>query len=144
MSATQLTSILPDVACGVIEASGLARLEELSSDQVEAGLAQQFPVVFLEVRQGAKYEFGRAQKKQGESFLHCLFITSERRKITTVAQITSLRVRPPSRSRNNYEFKAGAGYSLYRDVDGWKVKLLSERLTTLSKSLVEKRGWKIG
>ena len=138
------TTLLPDLKCGVIGASDLHWLEEFESDRVDSELATQFPVIFLQSRRPGKWEVGRAQSRHGNTFRHCVLLTSEAGRITTLARMTSLRVRPPGGTRNHYEIKVGAGYSLYRDPDGWKVKLLEERTTSLPKSLIEKRGWKLG
>ena len=143
MLTAQIGSILENLRAGVIEASDLERLEELGSQQVLEELACQYPVRFLESRGPEKWEFGQAQSRRRNLYRHCLLLTSEQGRLTTLAMLTFLRIRPPGKPTGTYEFTSGGGFSLYRDPDGWKLKLLEERKTTLTKKLMERRGWRL-
>jgi len=54
-----------------------------------------------------------------------------------------LRVRTPRGEDEPVELSSGAGFSLYRDPDGWKIKLLDEKTVSLSRKVLQDRGWQL-
>ena len=144
MATAQLDSILDTLRSGVIETSDLAWLEQLPSEEVLGELSPQFPVKFLESRGKDKWEIGLAQSCRRRNFQQCLLLTSERGRVTTLGMMTFVRVRQSRGSSGVYEFSSGGGFSLYRDPDGWKLKLLNEQTVKLPKEMLQKRGWRIG
>jgi hypothetical protein len=144
MSTAQLSSILDSLRSGVIETSDLDWLEQLPSEEVLGELSNQYPVKFLQARGKDKWEIGLAQSCRRRHYRQCLLLTSERGRVTTLGMMTFLRVRQPKRTPDALEFISGGGFSLYRDADGWKLKLLRERTVKLPKESIERRGWVIG
>lgn len=143
MATVQLESILDTLKAGVIEASDLVWLEQLPSAEVLAELSAQYPVKFLESQGKEKWEVGRAQSCRRRHYQQCLLLTSEHGRVTTLGMMTFLRVRHAKLTPGVVEFISGGGFSLYRDPDGWKLKLLRERTVKLPKQLLVKRGWLI-
>jgi hypothetical protein len=70
-------------------------------------------------------------------------LTSESDRITTLAAMPLLRARVPRDRDEPIQLSCGAGFSLYADPDGWKLKLLEERTITLSRQALQERGWRL-
>ena len=141
MTVAQIDSVLEKLKAGVIEASDLEWLEHLTSREVLAELSGQYPIKFLERRRPKKWEVGLAQNRRRNMYHHCLLLTSEADRLTTLAMLTLVRIRPPRKPASGYEISCGGGFSLYRDPNGWKLKLLHEQTISLSRTSLESRGW---
>jgi hypothetical protein len=132
-------------------------------EEILARLRPSHPVPFLNRHLGQKTEFGLARGKARrydyrpklhwprkskqpaklfrDEFKDCLLLTAESGWLTTLATMTSLRFRPSRRDPAQFELSCGAGLSLYRDPDGWKIKLLEERTVSLAERSLRARGW---
>jgi hypothetical protein len=88
-----------------------------------------------------KTEIGLAQKRRARRYLRCIVLTFEFDRLTSLASMTYLRFRRSARQPEVRELASGAGFNLFRDIDGWKIKLLEERKVTLPDTSLRKRGW---
>jgi hypothetical protein len=101
----------------------------------------------LEQHRGAKQEIGLAQgqsssKRSPVKLLHqCLLLTTESGLMTAMAIMTHLRFRPSQQKNGLFELTCGAGFSVYHDPDGWRIKLLQERTVSLTRKTLKERGW---
>ncbi|GEM_PF-6170454 len=154
MSTAQAISWVDKIKTGAVDLSDLESLDNVALEEVVEQLRPAFPVCFLDRRLRDKREIGLAQKwrsyasKQGPAqssqvFRNCRLLTCETGNLTTVTTMTFLRVRPSSQKPESLELDSGAGYSLYRDPDGWKIKLMEERTVHLPVPLLKKHGWLI-
>jgi hypothetical protein len=127
---------------GVVDVAGLKALDRVKMDGLVRELDKTNPIRFLDRRHGDKWEIGVAESGKSDGKLTtCLFITAEAGQITTVAAVADIQLTPPRRGAASYVIACGAGYSLYRDPDGWKLKLLETRTVRLSKTELTKYGW---
>jgi len=131
------------IKSGTLNVSDLESLDRVDADDVVADLSRLYPVRFLEGSQRTKREVGLAQSRQRQKYLHCLLLTSEGGRVTSLAAMTCLRVRRLSGSADSWEVTCGAGFNLYHDPDGWRLKLLEERIVSLSEETLRKRGWSL-
>lgn len=131
------------IKSGTLNVSDLESLGRVDADDVVADLNRLYPVRFLEGSQRAKREVGLAQSRQRQKYLHCLLLTSEDGRVTSLAALTCLRIRRLSGSADRWEVTCGAGFNLYHDPDGWRLKLLEERTISLSEETLRKRGWSL-
>jgi hypothetical protein len=158
MTAVHVDEWVERLKAGTLDVTDLGTVERLHMAEAVDRLQTLFPVQFLERRQRSKWEVGLAQshrrhtrtaqsaagsgKAVTETFRHCLFLTGEAERLTTVAAMGLLRARIPS-GHERVELTSGAGFSLYRDPDGWKIKLLEERTVALDRANVQHRGWRL-
>jgi hypothetical protein len=147
-----------------LDLSDFRALEEVRLGDLLAGLTELFPVRLLARQQRAKRETGlarshrrrrlaprkarsRARARPADSvtdtFEHCLFLTGESEHLTTLAVMSQLRARTPGGRDEAVQLSCGAGFSLYRVPDGWKIKLLEERTISLSRQALHERGWRL-
>jgi len=165
MTTTPVMEWVDRLRVGTLDVSDLKTLEEVRLADILDGLLKLFPVQFLNRKQRGKWEVGLAQvhrhnrpaavarssktplrKRTAASHTleHCLLLTSESDHLTTLAAMNRLRVRTLRGKDEPVEFSSGAGFSLYRDPDGWKIKLLEERTIALSHKALHDRGWQLG
>ena len=135
MTTAQMNTWVDKVKTGTVDLSDLRLLARVDLDEVAEQLGQDFPIRFLDWRIRDKREIGLAQRLRSylprqramapsQVFRNCRLLTWEAGNLTTVTTMTSLRVRAASRNASSLELDSGAGYSLYRDPDGWKIKLI--------------------
>lgn len=131
------TTELPDAAA----------FEDMPFAEVLESLGRDFPFVFLDSWTGKKREVGLAKSKRGRGgtqvYSHCLLLTAENDVLTTWAAVTSIRYRRPASDRHAVQIASGGGYSLFRDLDGWKIKLLNDQTVVLSEETMQMRGWRL-
>ena len=132
------------IKSGTLNVADLDDLTDADAAEVVDRLSELYPVRFLEGRQRNKREVGLAQARQRQKYLHCLLLTTEGDRLTSLAAMTCLRVRRLPGSPDNWELTCGAGFNLYHDPDGWRLKLLEERTISLSDETLRKRGWSLG
>jgi hypothetical protein len=132
------------IKSGTLNVADLADLTDLDAEEVVDRLSELYPVRFLEGSQRNKREVGLAQVRRRQKYLHCLLLTTESDRLTSLAAMTCLRVRRLPGPPDNWELTCGAGFNLYHDPDGWRLKLLEERTISLSDETLRKRGWSLG
>jgi hypothetical protein len=132
------------IKSGTLTVADLDDLTDLDTEEVVDRLSEWCPVRFLEGRQRNKREVGLAQARQRQKYLHCLLLTTEADRLTSLAAMTCLRVRRLPGSADSWQLTCGAGFNLYHDPDGWRLKLLEERTILLSDETLRKRGWSLG
>ena len=142
---TEPESWLQRLRAGAMDVSDLELLEQLNMETALTQLLPLFPHKFLDHRIRDKHEVGLAAKfrRRGpaKSFQHCILLTSQSQSLTTFAKMTALRIRPSKKKSGNMELSCGAGFNLYRDPDGWRIKLLEESTISLSPESLQSRGW---
>jgi len=165
MTATQVSEWVQRLKAGTLDLTDLRTVEEVRLPDVLDRILAFFPVRFLDRKQRNKWEIGLAQVRRRhtaaarspsartplrkrtaatDTFQHCLLLTSESDHLTTLAALNLLRVRTPRGEDEPIELSSGAGFNLYRDPDGWKLKLLEERTISLSRKALHKHGWQLG
>ena len=132
------------IKSGTLNVADLDDLADLDAAEVVDRLSDLYPVRFLEGSRRDKREIGLAQVQQRQKYLHCLLLTTEGDRLTSLAAMTCLRVRRLPGSPDRRELTCGAGFNLYHDPDGWRLKLLEERTISLSDDALRKRGWSLG
>jgi hypothetical protein len=150
MIAPQLDDWVERLKFGTLDVSDLRLIEALRLPNILERLSGSYPIRFLFRQQRTKQEIGlarthrvvRRQAGTTHTFQDCLLLTSESDQITTLAAMPLLRVRV-RRSSEGIDLDCGAGFSLYRDPDGWKIKLLEERTIRLSRQALSVRGWRL-
>jgi hypothetical protein len=164
MTTTQALPWLQGLRAGTLDISDLRNVEEARLEVVLREVTALFPVQFLDRRQRNKREVGLAQSKRRrpgrvgaahskkplrkriattDTFQRCLLLTGEAGQLTTLAFMTQLVVRTPQGVDEAIELECGAGYSVYRDPDGWKSKLLEQRTISLTPPALRERGWQL-
>jgi len=131
------------IKSGTLNVSDLECLTQLNAEDLVDDLSQSYPLRFLEGCQRSKREVGLAQSRHRQKYVHCLLLTSEAGQITSLAAMTCLRVRRLPEPADSWEVTCGAGFNLYHDPDGWRLKLLEERTIALSEEMLRKRGWSL-
>ena len=143
MASARLEDWVERLKTGTLDVSDLKTLERLKMDQLVDRLSRRYPVRFLEGQIRNKREVGLAQRRRGRKYIRCLFLTDESGRLTALSTMTFLRIRPSSHPANTVQLSSGAGFSLYRDPDGWKIKLVEERTVSLTEAALRKRGWRL-
>jgi hypothetical protein len=145
MSTQQIQDWVQRLQVGTFELFDLEAFEKLQIEELTRELGTAYPLSFLKRQHRTKQEIGLAQsqstsKRWPSKFLHqCLLFTSESRRMTAMAVMTHIRFRP---SRQGiFELTSGAGFSVYHDPDGWRIKLLQERTVSLTRKNLRERGW---
>jgi hypothetical protein len=132
---------------GTLELFDLEAFEKLQVEELLDELSTAYPVRFLERRQRSKQEIGLAQRQSSSNrwptkiLYQCLLLTTESNRMTGMAVMTRLRFRSSRQQDETFELTSGAGFSVYHDPDGWRIKLLQERTTSLSRKTLRERGW---
>jgi len=132
---------------GTIELFDLKAFEKVPIDELCEQVCDAYPVRFLERRRDGKQEVGLAQsqssnKRWSTQLLHqCLLLTSESGLMTAMSVMTELRFKKSSKLEGAIELTSGPGFSVYHDPDGWRIKLLKERTTSLKHASLKERGW---
>jgi hypothetical protein len=129
---------------GTLELFDLEAFEKLRVDELLHDLGPAYPVRFLERQQRSKREVGLAQRQRSgrtKRMYQCLLLTTESNRMTGMAVMTFLRFRPSPQQQGMYDLTSGAGFSLYHDPDGWRIKLLQERTVSLRRKSLMERGW---
>ncbi len=144
---TMMQDLAHRLEAGTMELFDLDAFEKLKIEDLATELAAAFPVRFLERRHGKKQEIGLAQRKTSSSrwptqSLHrCLLLTSESGLMTAMAVMTTIRFRPSQEQAGSFELTSGAGFNVYHDPDGWRIKLLQQRTVVLKQEALTTRGW---
>jgi hypothetical protein len=132
---------------GTLELFDLESFAKLKIDELARELEVAYPVRFLESHRGNKQEIGLAQRQTRSrrwptQLLHqCLLFTSESGSMTAMAVMTRIRFRPSQEERGGIELTSGAGFNVYHDPDGWRIKLLQQRTVVLNEDTLRARGW---
>src|SRR5438045_2747605 len=113
MSTLQCDFGLESLAGGTVDVSTLDALENVDFEKLVQQLKSSYPAHFLEGRRGKKSEFGGAKNRRGQTFRRCLLLTGEAGRLTTLAFLSSIRVKPSSKVQGSYELVSGEGFSLY-------------------------------
>ncbi|MCI0637636.1 MAG: hypothetical protein L0Y72_08275 [Gemmataceae bacterium] len=147
MQSNQTKDWVQRLQAGTLELFDLNNFEKLRIEDLVRDLAKSFPVRFLNRLLGRKQEIGLAQNARHSNrwgsrlFVNCLLLTSESERITSVAAITFLRFRPSPQAPGMFSLTSGAGFSVYHDPDGWRIKLMHERTIALRESTLRDKGW---
>lgn len=150
MTTTDLTTWVDKIASGTLDLADLESLENVALEDLLEQLRQHFPVGFLDRRIRDKREVGLAERvrsspmRRSQFFRNCRLLTCEGQALTTVTTMTFLRAQPSSDKPDSLQLDSGTGFSLYRDPDGWKIKLIEDRTVHLPVTLLVKHGWLIG
>src|ERR1700730_6770071 len=128
-----------ELKTGVLEVTDLETISKMTCQSFLAELQPSFPIRFLEGHTQNKTEIGLAQKRRARRYLRCIVLTFEFDRLTSLASMTYLRFRRSARQPKARELASGAGFNLFRDLDGWKIKLLEERKITLPDTSLRKR-----
>src|SRR4051794_34503374 len=123
---------------GVLGVSDLQALSSLPAQDLLAGLRAEYPLPFLEGQARDKQEIGLARTRRGPRYRRCVILTFEAGRLTSLAEMTFLRIRPSPKHADDTELTCGAGFNVYHDPDGWRVKLLEERTVTLANESLKK------
>jgi hypothetical protein len=54
---------------------------------------------------------------------------------------THIRFRPSRERASEFELASGAGFSVYHDPDGWRIKFVQEHTVSLTEGALHTRGW---
>ena len=147
MSTEQTQDWVHRLQAGMLELFDLKNFENLRIDDLAHELSGVYRVRFLESHKGGKQEIGLAQDQSGSKrwptrqLNQCLLLTSEGQVMTGMAVMTHIRLRPARKKEGMLELSSGGGYSVYHDLDGWRIKLLQERTVSLTPKSLTKRGW---
>lgn len=144
MATVQTESWIQKLTVGTMDVSDLAALEQLRKDDILNQLLPLFPHHFLNHRRKDKSEVGMAKNLHRTNgnmarYKTCIILTFEKDHITTMAWMKFLRIRPARNRPGQFELFSGAGLSLYRDPDGWKIKWLEEATVILSRETLQTR-----
>jgi hypothetical protein len=145
MSTQQIQDWAQRLQVGTLELFDLEAFEKLQIEDLTRELGTAYPLSFLKRQQRTKQEIGLAQsqstsKRWPSKLLHqCLLFTSELGRMTAMAVMTHIRFRPSQ--QGTFELTSGAGFSVYHDPDGWRIKLLQERTVSLTRKNLRERGW---
>ena len=132
---------------GTLELFDLEAFEKLHVNELLHDLSSAYPVRFLERHQRTKQEIGLAQRQSSSRrwptklMYQCLLLTTESNLMTGMAVMTYLRFRPSRQQEGMFELTSGAGFSVYHDPDGWRIKLLQESTVSLKRKSLIERGW---
>jgi len=155
-----MSDVLNRLRSGNLDAESTAILEHVSADEFIAGLGETYPVLFQERHIGRKHEVGMARAVRFECFEHkpsnssfpvwhlvpvlwkCVFVSAYDNAISEVTTARSVHVRPAWTAADEAVLKLGSGRKIDKTPDGWTVKSVKHRATTLSGEFLRKRGWK--
>lgn len=147
MSSSQTTDWVHRLEVGTLDLFDLKTFENLRIEELVRELGESYPVRFLDRSSGHRREIGLARKTRRSNrwdsrlLLGCLLLTSESDLMTTLAAMTRLRFRPVRPTPGVFELTSGAGFSLYHNPDGWRIKLLKERTVSLGVQTLREKGW---
>ena len=147
MSAQQIEDWVQRLRVGTLELFDLEDFEKLQIEDLSHKLSAAYPLHFLERRQRAKQEIGLAQsqtksRRWSSRLLHqCLLLTSESGLMTAMSVMTQIHFRPSQEQEGVFDLTSGAGFSVYHDPDGWRIKLLHQRTVSLTQESLSRRGW---
>jgi hypothetical protein len=147
MSTQQIQDWVQRLQVGTLELFDLEVFEKLQIEDLTHELGSAYPLRFLQRRQKTKQEIGLAQSQSSSKrwptklLRQCLLFTSESGLMTAMAAMTQLRFRPSQRQEGIFELTSGAGFSVYHDPDGWRIKLLQERTVSLPRKTLREKGW---
>lgn len=140
-----LKSWLENWDVATIGLTDMDRLEHVQPADLLTHLRSVYPLCFLEGRRNEKEEYGFAvsSRRHGESkvYRRCLLITIEGERVTGISLFGRLRLRG-SVEPQKLELHSTAGFSIFHDVDGWKIKMLEEKRVILSRQLLTRSGWR--
>ena len=145
MSTQQIQDWAQRLQVGTLELFDLEAFEKLQIEDLTRELGSVYPLRFLKRQHRAKQEIGLAQsqsssKRWPSKLLHqCLLFTCESGRMTAMAVMTHIRFRPSQ--QGIFELTSGAGFSVYHDPDGWRIKLLQQRTVSLTRKNLRERGW---
>lgn len=134
-------STVEGLKSGAVNVSDIATLEQLDIEQLVGELSSHYPIEFLNHRIGEKWEVGLAKNHVSDEFQRCLMLTSEGGHLTTIAVMAFIGFQQSPSSPEFCDMTSGAGYSLYRTPDGWRIKSLDEKQVSLKRNVLKKRGW---
>ena len=139
---------------GTFLLSDIQRMEKLQYSEVLEHLSLVFPHKVLDRKLTGNQEVGlaqssrtigtsqrEAQKQVAQVYHHCLFLTSDSGMLTGLTLMSKLRFRRSSSKKGAFELVSGYGASVFRDIDGWMLKVLGEKKIILSKDVLIRRGW---
>ena len=147
MSTQQIQDWAQRLQVGTLELFDLEAFEKLQIEDLTRELGSVYPLRFLKRQHRAKQEIGLAQsqsssKRWPSKLLHqCLLFTSESGRMTAMAVMTHIRFRFRPSQQGIFELTSGAGFSVYHDPDGWRIKLLQQRTVSLTRKNLRERGW---
>jgi hypothetical protein len=147
MSTQQISDWVQRLRVGTLELFDLKAFEKMRIADLARQLRAVYPVRFLERDHRTKKEIGLVQSVTRSNrwvtlLLHrCLLLTSEHEQMTAMAVMTHIRFRPSRQGDARFELTSGAGFSVYHDPDGWRIKLLQERTVSLTEGALHTRGW---
>ncbi len=156
MATKVITRWVKELRQGTFLLNDIQRMEKMRMNKVLADLSQTFPHKLLERRSGQYQEVGIAQSSEAidlhrrgvrpnpdsrQTYQHCLFLTSELGTLTGLTLISKLRVRLSSSKMSTVEISSGYGISVFRDIDGWMLKVLDEKKISLPSDVLQRRGW---
>lgn len=134
-------STVESLKSGSVNVSDIATLEQLDIEQLVDELSSHYLIEFLNHRIGEKWEVGLAKGRVNDEFQRCLMLTSERGHLTTIAVMAFINFQQSPSSPDLCDMTSGAGYSLCRTPDGWKIRSLDEKRVSLKRDVLKKRGW---
>jgi hypothetical protein len=156
----QMSDVLNRLRSGSLDAAIAATLEHTSAEEFIAGLAETYPVLFQERRIGRKREVGMARAVRFECLEHkpsksffpvwhlvpvlwkCVFVSAYDDAVSEVTIATSVHVRPAWTAADEAVLKLRGCRKIDKTPDGWIVKTIKHRSTTLSGEFLRTRGWK--
>ncbi len=147
MSTHQIHDWAQRLQVGTLELFDLKAFEKVHVDELLQELAPAYPVRFLARHHRSKQEIGLAQKQSSSRrwptklLYQCLLLTTESNLMTGMAVMTYLRFRRSRQEEKMFELTSGAGFSVYHDPDGWRIKLLHECTVSLTPKTLRERGW---
>ena len=145
MAIQQTQDWVQRLQAGTLKLFDLEAFEKLQIEDLTRELGSVYPLRFLKRQHRAKQEIGLAQsqsssKRWPSKLLHqCLLFTCESGRMTAMAVMTHIRFRPSQ--QGIFELTSGAGFSVYHDPDGWRIKLLQQRTVSLTRKNLRERGW---
>lgn len=161
MSTTfEISDLLTRLRAGNLDTDTTAILHHLSADEFIAGLSETYPVLFQERRIGRKREVGMARAVRFEFAGHqpsnsffpavhlvpilwkCVFVSAYDNAVSEVTTVNSIHIRPAWTAANEAVLRMGTSRKIDKTTDGWTVKSIKHRTTTLSDEFLRKRGWK--
>jgi len=155
-----MSDVLNRLRSGNLDAESVAILEHVSAEEFIAGLGETYPVLFQERLIGRKREVGMARAVRFECFERqpskscfpvwhlvpilwkCVFVSAYDNAISEVTTARSVHVRPTRTAADEAVLKLASCRKIDKTPDGWTVKSVKHRPTTLSGEFLRKRGWK--
>jgi hypothetical protein len=153
---TKTERLIQDLQRRSFSASDMRAMASVDSDEIIKYASQHYPVRCFERSIGDLREVGLAESHSSRrmprraavrksaashTYLHCLFLSSERGKITGITYVSRIQFRPTSPSGSSWEMSSGEQLDIVYAADEWIMRLRPSISSAISATTLAKRGW---